>query len=47
MLALKSVGNADLPMTMGVMLFSAAMIIAFNIIVDAAYAFIDPRVRLS
>jgi peptide/nickel transport system permease protein len=47
MLALKSVVNADLPMTMGVMLFSAAMIVAFNIIVDAAYAFIDPRVRLS
>jgi peptide/nickel transport system permease protein len=47
MLALKSVINADLPMTMGVMLFSAAMIVLFNIIVDAAYAFIDPRVRLS
>jgi peptide/nickel transport system permease protein len=46
-LALTSVLTADLPMTMGVMLFSAAMIILFNVIVDAAYAFIDPRVRLS
>ncbi|MET7638281.1 ABC transporter permease [Streptomyces sp. NPDC005438] len=46
-LAVKSVENTDLPMTMGVMLFAAAFIILFNILVDAAYAFIDPRVRLS
>ena len=46
-LALDSVLHADLPMLMGVMLFSATMIVLFNIIVDAAYAFIDPRVRLS
>jgi peptide/nickel transport system permease protein len=32
---------------MGVMLFSATLIVLFNIFVDAAYAFIDPRVRLS
>ena len=29
------------------MLFSAAMILLLNIVVDACYAFIDPRVRLS
>ncbi|MGY1437777.1 ABC transporter permease [Streptomyces reniochalinae] len=46
-LAVKSVQNTDLPMVMGVMLFAATFIILFNIIVDAAYAFIDPRVRLS
>jgi peptide/nickel transport system permease protein len=46
-LAIDSVNNTDLPMLMGVMLFSAALIVLFNIIVDAAYAFIDPRVRLS
>ncbi|HEX5569651.1 MAG TPA: ABC transporter permease [Streptomyces sp.] len=46
-LAVQSVVNTDLPMLMGVMLFAAAMIIACNILVDAAYAFIDPRVRLS
>ena len=34
-------------MVMGVMLFAAIFIILFNIIVDAAYAFIDPRVRLA
>ncbi|MEU3464410.1 ABC transporter permease [Streptomyces sp. NPDC006733] len=46
-LAVDSVLRTDLPMLMGVMLFSAALIVLFNIIVDAAYAFIDPRVRLS
>ncbi|WP_019545254.1 ABC transporter permease [Streptomyces sulphureus] len=46
-LAVDSVQNTDLPMVMGVMLFAATFIILFNIIVDAVYAFIDPRVRLS
>jgi peptide/nickel transport system permease protein len=46
-LAVESVQNTDLPMVMGVMLFSAAFIILFNVIVDALYAFIDPRVRLA
>ncbi|EST39092.1 hypothetical protein N566_03915 [Streptomycetaceae bacterium MP113-05] len=46
-LAVQSVVEKDLPMVMGVMLFAAAFIVAFNILVDAAYAFIDPRVRLS
>lgn len=46
-LALESVTNKDLPMLMGVMLVSAALIIIFNLIVDALYAVIDPRVRLS
>lgn len=46
-LAVDSVITLDLPMVMGVMIFSAALILVFNIIVDATYAFIDPRVRLS
>ncbi|MFF7334563.1 ABC transporter permease [Streptomyces sp. NPDC090306] len=46
-LAVQSVFFNDLPLLMGVMLFSAAMILLFNIIVDACYAYIDPRVRLS
>ncbi|MBB1254542.1 ABC transporter permease [Streptomyces alkaliterrae] len=46
-LAVNSVTQTDLPMLMGVMLFAAAMIIAFNILVDAVYAWIDPRIRLS
>jgi peptide/nickel transport system permease protein len=47
LLAVQSVFWSDLPLLLGVMLFAAAMILLFNIIVDAAYAFIDPRVRLS
>ncbi len=46
-LALRSVIDKDLPMLMGVMLVSAALIVVFNLIVDALYAVIDPRVRLS
>ena len=46
-LAVDSVEKIDQPMVMGVMLFAATFIILFNIIVDAVYAFIDPRVRLS
>ncbi|MFF0382502.1 ABC transporter permease [Streptomyces sp. NPDC004286] len=46
-LAVQSVFFSDLPLLLGVMLFAASMILLFNIIVDAAYAFIDPRVRLS
>ncbi len=46
-LAVQSVFFSDLPLLLGVMLFAATMILLFNIVVDAAYAFIDPRVRLS
>jgi peptide/nickel transport system permease protein len=34
-------------MLLGVTVLSAAAIVFFNIIVDAAYAFIDPRIRLA
>lgn len=46
-LAVESVAFSDLPLLLGVMLFSATLILLFNIIVDAFYAVIDPRVRLS
>ncbi|MCX4764749.1 ABC transporter permease [Streptomyces sp. NBC_01275] len=46
-LAVQAVIFSDLPLLLGVMLFSATMILIFNILVDACYAFIDPRVRLS
>ncbi|BCL27937.1 ABC transporter permease [Streptomyces aurantiacus] len=39
--------SKDLPLTMGVMLFGAFFILILNIIVDLAYAYIDPRVRLA
>ncbi|MDT0307716.1 ABC transporter permease [Streptomyces sp. DSM 44917] len=44
-LAVGSVIRSDLPMLMGVMLFAAAVIVLCNILVDACYALIDPRVR--
>ncbi|MGW0625580.1 ABC transporter permease [Streptomyces sp. NPDC002758] len=46
-LAVQSVFFSDLPLLLGVMLFSATMILLFNVVVDACYAFIDPRVRLA
>jgi peptide/nickel transport system permease protein len=46
-LAVESVFFSDLPLLLGVMLFSATMILLCNIVVDAAYAWIDPRVRLA
>ncbi|CAL9572532.1 ABC transporter permease [Streptomyces griseomycini] len=46
-LAVDGAVNKDLPLTMGVMLVGAFFILLMNILVDIAYAWIDPRVRLS
>ncbi|MFD4528532.1 ABC transporter permease [Streptomyces sp. NPDC058470] len=46
-LAVDSVIGKDLPKLMGVMLVSAAFILVLNVIVDALYAVVDPRVRLA
>jgi peptide/nickel transport system permease protein len=46
-LSIKAVVNQDLPMLLGVVLVAATAIVVANILVDAAYALIDPRVRLS
>ncbi|PSM39346.1 ABC transporter permease [Streptomyces dioscori] len=46
-LAVEGSLSKDLPLTMGVMLFGAFFILILNIIVDLAYAYIDPRVRLA
>ncbi|MFD9435899.1 ABC transporter permease [Streptomyces sp. NPDC060002] len=46
-LAVKSVDQSDLPMLLGVTLLAAGAIVFFNIIVDAVYALIDPRIRLA
>ena len=37
--------NSDLPTIEGVVLFGALFIVVLNLLVDIAYAFIDPRVR--
>ncbi len=44
-LAYESIINADLPMIQGTVLVGAFFIVILNLIVDIAYAFIDPRVR--
>lgn len=46
-LAVDSVDKSDLPMLMGVTILSAGAIVLFNIVVDAVYAVIDPRIRLA
>jgi peptide/nickel transport system permease protein len=46
-LAVASVDQSDLPMLLGVTLLAAGAIVFFNIIVDAVYALIDPRIRLA
>jgi peptide/nickel transport system permease protein len=45
--AIQAIGNSDLPIVMGVVVFSTVAIIIFNLIVDLLYAWIDPRIRLA
>ena len=44
-LVFDSIQRADLPMIQGLVLFGAFFIIFFNLLVDIAYAYLDPRVR--
>ena len=46
-LAFDAISNDDLPMIQGTVLLGAFFIVMCNLIVDIAYAFIDPRVRYS
>ena len=46
-LAISSVFASDLPMIMATVLLAAVAIVVANLVVDIAYAFIDPRVRIS
>ncbi|GAA3975696.1 ABC transporter permease [Streptomyces sp. NBC_01352] len=46
-LAVRAVTDSDLPMLLGVTVVAAAGIVFANIIVDAVYALIDPRIRLA
>jgi peptide/nickel transport system permease protein len=40
-----AIDRSDLPVIQGVVLFGAFFIITFSLIVDIAYAYLDPRVR--
>ncbi len=44
---LQALETFDLPTIMGVVVFVTIVIIAFNLIVDLLYAWIDPRIRLA
>ncbi|HEX2499417.1 MAG TPA: ABC transporter permease [Actinomycetes bacterium] len=46
-LAVQSVTTQDLPVIIGIVLLAALFIIVANIVVDALYAMLDPRVRLN
>ncbi|WHM36796.1 ABC transporter permease [Streptomyces sp. BPTC-684] len=46
-LSVQAVLRSDLPLEMAVMLIGATIIVLCNIVVDMAYAFIDPRIRLA
>jgi len=41
-----SVLNGDRFLTLGLVLIYSTMLIVFNLIVDVAYAFVDPRIEL-
>ena len=44
-LAFEAITRGDLPIVQGTVLFGAFFIIIMNLLVDIAYALLDPRVR--
>lgn len=44
--AAQAISNLELPPIMGVTLYGAFFVVFFNALVDIAYAYLDPRVRL-
>ncbi|OIV38671.1 peptide ABC transporter permease [Mangrovactinospora gilvigrisea] len=46
-LLLQGVGQLDLPVVVGVTLFSAFFVVAANLLVDILYGYLDPRVSLA
>lgn len=46
-LAYQAVQNLDIPVVMGTVLYTTAIIVFLNLVVDVIYAFLDPRVRYS
>ncbi|HXF82007.1 MAG TPA: ABC transporter permease [bacterium] len=45
-LTIESILTRDYPMVQGVVLFAATAVVAANLLVDLAYAVLDPRIRL-
>ena len=44
-LAIDSVLTADIPLILGTVLFATLCIVLANLLIDVAYAFVDPRIR--
>ncbi|MDN5892904.1 MAG: ABC transporter permease [Nocardioides sp.] len=44
--AIDAINRQDLPVILGIVLFASAAVVVANILVDLAYAMLDPRVRL-
>jgi len=44
--AVQAIGQQDLPVVIGVVIVASAAVVVANIVVDALYAVLDPRVRL-
>ena len=44
--AVRAIDTFDLPTIQGIVVFSTAAIIFFNLLVDLVYAWVDPRIRL-
>ena len=45
--ALGAIGNADVPVLQGVVIVFAVTFVLMNLVVDIAYAFLNPKIRLS
>jgi len=43
--AVAAIFNLDIPVVLGTVLFSAALVVASNIVVDLVYVWLDPRLR--
>ena len=46
-LAFESILRGDTPTIMGILFFSAMVVIIFNLLTDLAYRIVDPRIRMS
>ena len=46
-LAQEAVASRDTPLLLGIILVSAVLVVVINLLVDIAYAFLDPRVGAS
>ncbi len=47
LLAVESVSNLDIPMILGVVLISAVLVVASNLVVDLVYPLLDPRIEVA